>query len=122
MVEVERYIDNLQSHQRTIALELHLLMLSFPDVTTKLRWKIPFYYRKSWLTYINPIKNGHIEFCFVRANELSNEAKILNFKKRKQIAGIEISEVHQIHTTELLLTIDEAIILDESVKYNVRKK
>lgn len=122
MNEVEMYIDNLSDKQKLIAYEIHFLMLSYPNITAKIRYRIPFYFRKSWITYINPLKNGNLEFCFLRANELSNESGILDFKKRKQVAGIEISSVDQVGSEAMILTIEEALVLDQNVKYSVKKK
>lgn len=118
---VEIYIESLPEKQREIALEIHHLMLAIPHVTASLKWKLPFYSRKSWIGYTNVLKNGNIEFCFTRANELSNASGILDFKKRKQIAGLEVSDVKQLHTEALHLIIEEAIILDDNVKYSVKK-
>ena len=111
------YIDELEGDQRLIASELHQLLVSYPEVTHKIRYKIPFYYRKSWICYINPIKKDGIEFCFLRANELSNETGILDFKKRTQVAGISIYDHKKVHLPEIIEVINEALLLDEEVKY-----
>lgn len=122
MNEVEYYLDNLDHGQQEVAYSLHLLMLSYPGVSAKLRYRIPFYYRKTWITYINTLKSGAIEFCFLRANELSNASGILDFKKRVQVAGIEMNTIKETQSEEVLMVIDEALLLDENVKYTVKKK
>lgn len=116
-MNVEIYIDELEGEQKLIANRLHDLMLTFPEVTHKIRYKVPFYYRKSWVCYINPIKNEGIEFCFLRANELSNESGILDFKKRKQVAGIAIYDHNDIDQGSIIEVLNEAFLLDEKVKY-----
>lgn len=92
-------------------------ILDFPGVTSKLRYGIPFYYKKSWICYLNPIKNNGIELAFTRANELSNEQGLLDFKKRKQVAGIEIYDLKDFPVTTIQEIVNEALLLDETVPY-----
>jgi len=116
-MNVEIYIDELEGEQKLIASALHDLMMTFPEITHKIRYKIPFYYRKSWICYINPIKKDGIEFCFLRADELSNESGILDFKDRNQVAGVSLFSCKEIPLAAIVEVINEALVLDESVKY-----
>ena len=116
-MNVEIYIDELEGEQKLIATVLHDLMMTYPEVTNKIRYKIPFYYRKSWICYINPIKNNGIEFCFLRADELSNESGNLDFKSRKQVAGISIYDHNDLPLDAITEVINEALLLDEEVRY-----
>ncbi len=116
-MNVEIYIDELEGEQKLIADALHNILITFPEVTHKMRYKIPFYYRKSWICYINPIKSDGIEFCFLRADELSNESGILDFKTRKQVAGVSIFNHNEIPLEQLIEVLNEAFLLDEEVKY-----
>lgn len=116
-MNVEIYIDELVGEQKLIASALHDLIMTFPEVTSKIRYRIPFYFRKSWICYINPIKKDGIEFCFLRANELSNETGILNFKGRKQVAGVEIYDHQKIPENQIVEVLNEAFLLDQEVKY-----
>ncbi len=116
-MNVEIYIDELEGEQKLIADALHNILITFPEVTHKIRYKIPFYYRKSWICYINPIKSDGIEFCFLRADELSNESGILDFKTRKQVAGVSIFNHNEIPLEQLIEVLNEAFLLDEEVKY-----
>ena len=116
-MNVEIYIDKLEGEQKLIADALHNILITFPEVTHKIRYKIPFYYRKSWICYINPIKSDGIEFCFLRADELSNESGILDFKTRKQVAGVSIFNHNEIPLEQLIEVLNEAFLLDEEVKY-----
>jgi len=60
--------------------------------------------------------------AFVRANELSDHSDILDFKKRTQIAGVELHKLSEIPTQRILLILQEAILLDETLPYKLRKK
>ena len=122
MSPAELFISEKEGEQQAILDLLHNLLIGFPEMEDKIRYKIPFYYRRSWICYLNPLKDGGVELAFTRANELSNESGILDFKNRKQIAGITINRVEDIPMEEISAVIMEALLLDETVPYNVRKK
>ena len=122
MTEVEDYIYNFDDSQRETMLFLHKLLSVELSLTDKLRFKIPFYYRKSWICYLNPGKNNSIEFAFVRGNELSNSQQLLNSKGRKQIWSIELTKLSKVPIRELTEIIQEALLLDETVPYASKRK
>jgi len=117
MTEVDDFIFNFDDSQRDIMLYIHKLLSVELNLTDKIRFKIPFYYRKSWICYLNPTKNNSIEFAFVRGNELSNSQGILDSKGRKQVFSVELTELSKIPVKELTEIIQEAILLDETIPY-----
>ena len=116
MDKVEEYIYEFSGGQREILWQLHNLLLSYPHVVAKYRYKIPFYYRKSWICYLLPRKDGSVELSFTRALELADEYKLLDFKDRKMVASVSIKQTSDI-TQELITLIQEALLLDETVPY-----
>ncbi|GJM30096.1 MAG: hypothetical protein DHS20C17_27310 [Cyclobacteriaceae bacterium] len=98
------------------------LILGFPGTTSKLRYGIPFYYKKSWICYLNPIKNQGVELAFTRANELSNEQGLLMSNGRKQVAGIAIYNINDLDIPLLTQVLSEALLLDEKVPYASKRK
>lgn len=123
MEEVEIFIEALENdNQREIMTHLHEFILMFANMEPKIRFKIPFYYLNSWICYLNPIKPDKIELAFVRANELSSALPTLDFKKRTQIAGITIGSLQELPKQEIALIFQEAILLDETIPYKLRKK
>lgn len=122
MVNVQDFIYNLESEQRAFFEYLDELISGFPEMESKIRYKIPFYYRKSWICYTNPLKSGGVELCFLRANELGNASGILNFKDRKQVAGIEITDMKTIPDASIREILMEAIMLDETVPYQSKRQ
>jgi len=117
MNSIEAYISSQSDNQRKILQYIHELLSAYPGVTSKIRYKIPFYYRKSWICYLNPVKNGGIEWAFLRGNEMANIQGVLAARDRKQVMGIiwyDISEVDQNLVRELF---QEALILDETIPY-----
>jgi hypothetical protein len=117
MNEVEEFIYSHEGETLEVMKYLHGLMMDQPEISCKLSYKIPFYYRNSWICYIYPQKQGGIEFAFPRGNELSNEQGILEARGRKQVAGIRLKTLDDIPQEPLFEVIQEAILLDESVPY-----
>lgn len=113
MTPTEAYILEQPDNQQQIMQRLHDLLLSFPKITTKIKHNIPFYYRKKWLCYLNPISGGGVELCFLRGSDLSNEQDILVANKRKIVAGVSYYSVDEIDKKTLNEVINEAILLDE---------
>jgi hypothetical protein len=111
MNEVEVYIQNCKDkNQKQLLQYFHSVIMSFEDITTKLSFKIPFYYyQKKWLCYINPIKPNGIEFCFNKGFELSNKHQILEAKERVLVKGISFFDTENEERIEQLIeTIEEA--------------
>lgn len=116
------YISERPQKEQDLLLYLHNILMHYPGMTCKLRYKIPFYYRKSWICYINPVKTGGVELAFTRANEMVDEQGALDFKSRKQVAGIEYARVKELNDAVLHTLINEAILLDDTVPYQSKNK
>ena len=86
-------------------------------MTSKIRYGIPFYYRKSWVCYLNPIKPDGIDMVYLRGKELSNAQGLLDDTGRKQVAGIKIFNIAQFSFSSLTEILNEALLLDEQVPY-----
>lgn len=122
MTEVENFIFQFEDQQREILLHFHKLLTSELNLTAKLRYKIPFYYNKSWICYLSPDKKGKVELAFTRGNELSNSQGILDNKDRKQVYGIVFSHIDDIPEKELNEVLQEAVLLDETIPYASKRK
>jgi len=105
-----------------VMLHLHHWLTMDLNLAEKIRFKIPFYYGRSWICYLNPVKNNKVELVFVRGNELSNDQGILQNKGRKQVYGIEFEKVSEIPMQQLNEIIQEAILLDETKPYKSKRK
>jgi len=119
---IEDFIYSKENKQRELLLYLHNLLTESFGLQPKIRYKIPFYYNRSWICYLNPIKNDEIELAFTRGNELSNVQGILESKGRSQVLGMEFYSVHEIPENEIMEVVQEAIILDENVPYASKRK
>lgn len=122
MCTVEDFILDYSGNQKRVLHFLHNLLMSEYRLIDKIRFKIPFYYRKSWICYMNPMKDGAIELAFTRGNELSNERGLLQSKGRKQVFGIEFRNTTEIPEKELKEILHEAIMLDETIPYASKRK
>ncbi|MEM8565906.1 MAG: DUF1801 domain-containing protein [Bacteroidota bacterium] len=122
MTDVDGFIERYDGEQRKILSHLHSILANELELLPKIRFKVPFYYRRSWICYLNPTKRHSIEFCFLRGNELSNEQGLLKSNGRKQVYGLEIDELSGLPEAQLREVIHEALILDDSVPYSVKRK
>lgn len=117
MQTLEGFINSFEGDQHELLHYFHDLLISFPGVSYKIRYKIPFYDQNTWVCYLNPVKPNKIALCFLRGYELSNEQGILESKGRKQVLSIEFSTVDEIPKKEIYEIIKEALFLDETVPY-----
>lgn len=108
--------------QRAVLEHLHELLLSVPGIRAVLKYKIPFYECRSWVCYLNPEKTGGVELAFTRANELSNAQGLLDFRGRKQVAGVVFHHVRDIPNETVLEVVSEALLLDEQVPYGLKRR
>jgi len=115
------YILGLEGEQQQVFQRLHDLLSYELDLECKIRYRIPFYYNRSWICYLSPKKNNGVELVFLRGNELSNAQGILDAKGRKQVSGIEYRSVRDIKIEVLLECIQEALLLDETVPYKSKR-
>ncbi len=122
MSEVEHFIYELNGAQREIMMLLHKLLSEEFGLQDKIRYRVPFYYGRSWICYLNPIKKESVELAFLRANELSNDLNLLDFKDRKQVAGITYSTAQEVNFDLLRVVLLEAIALDETKPYASKRK
>lgn len=122
MSEVEEYIYQFEGEQRKLLFYLYKILSDRLDLTDKIRFKIPFYYGRSWICYLNPKKTGKVEVCFIRGNELSNSQGLLDSKGRKQVCSLEFEKVADIPHSAVNEIIQEAILLDEMAKTKTKRK
>lgn len=113
-----------EPHIQEIFEHLHQLLSEEIGLEPKLRFNCPFYFNRSWICYLNLSKAGGAELAFTRGNELSNEQGVLDFKGRKQVAGMDFHSVQEVISSreKILEIVHEALILDREVAYTVRKK
>jgi hypothetical protein len=120
-MHIDQFTEGLSREQSEIIYVLHDLIMENPAITLKRRWKLPFYYRKSWICYFNILKDGRLEWAFTRGNELSNELGWLESRGRKQIYSVSFGSMDDIDIGMVRVQIQEALLLDEQVAYQVKK-
>lgn len=116
MKTIENYILELEGQQKAIINVLHYHLMETTDLRASISYGIPMYRRKSWVCYLNPIKNDGVEMCFGRGHSLSNEQGILDMKGRKLVAGISLFDVGDLPMKAIDEIVQEALILDDMGK------
>lgn len=109
------FILRHEGQQRWIMERLHELITVYPEITGKIRYRIPFYYRKKWVCYMNPIKKNGIELVFINGHLLSNEQGMLQAKGRRQVCGISLYDAEAIPEEAILEILQEAFLVDEEL-------
>jgi hypothetical protein len=123
MSAVEDYIFELQDEQQQqIAAYLHDFFILNYQMTSNLKYAIPFYFKKTWVCYLNPIKKKGIELVFIRARELKDSKHLLDFKKRKMAAGLSFYSLVEIDEAVLNTVLEDALKLDDTTPYTFKKK
>ena len=122
MGEVEDFIYQYEDDQRKIMFYFHNLFVNELGLAGKIRYKIPFYYGRTWICYLNPDKSGSIELSFIRGNELSNAQGILVSKDRKQVRSLIFDSMENVKDDVVMEVIHEALILDETTPYASKNK
>ncbi|MCI5056828.1 MAG: DUF1801 domain-containing protein [Flavobacteriales bacterium] len=112
---VASFILKHQNPQKEIMLFLHDYFLSKEGVTTRISYKIPFYYGNKWLCYLNPLKNGSVDLCFCRGYKLSNKEELLNMKGRKYISSLNLTDFESIPFEGIASIFEEAMMLDQNL-------
>lgn len=119
MKTIEGYILGLEGQQKAIINALHHHLDQTTDLRSSISYGIPFYHRKSWVCYLNPIKNDGIEMVFTRGHRLSNEQGLLDRKGRKLVAGISLYDVAELPMKAINEIVQEALLLDDlDLKWN----
>ncbi len=113
MSTISSFILEFDGQQKAILSFLHDRLIDYHGLRQDIKYKIPMYYNKSWVCYLNPIKKNGIELAFIKGHQLSNDQGILQMKKRKMVAGVDFYEVNQIPLKSIDEIIQEALILDE---------
>ncbi len=118
MNDVELYIHSREDDSiRELLFYLHdFILLQHPSMTSRLRYKIPFYDVLSWICYLNPLKKGGLELVFLHGQKISSHGEYLQSRGRKMVSGIIFLNVSDINETILGEIIQEAIIIDELIK------
>lgn len=119
---LDDFLERIEESQKQIVLFLHDQFLNYPEISSKIRFKIPFYYYSSWVCYLNPVKPDKIELVFINGKELSNSQGLLVDRGRKKVAGIMLDNINSIPLEAIHEIFSEALILEEEIKKNKTMK
>lgn len=107
------YIQEYEEPQRSIMLALHRFFGAYPELSCHFRYKILFYDRKSWICYLNPLKAGGVELCFVHGQLIADPNVLLQPKGRKQIRGLTLTSAEAIPWDDIHFFLMEAFQLED---------
>ncbi|WP_010522568.1 DUF1801 domain-containing protein [Aquimarina agarivorans] len=118
MNPVEDYIHTQSEITQKILTFMHDILINTYSLKAAIKWKIPTYFGISSVVYLNPDKKLEgVHVCFMRGNELSEKHSILKSNGRKMVKSVYVDSIENLPYKSLINCIDEAIILDKTVKY-----
>lgn len=94
---------------------LYTLFMAVPGMECKMRFKIPFFYRRKWIAYMNPQKKGGIELVFIKGQLMGDAHGLLETRGRKMVSGVIIEKWTRNLEEPVNELLQEALILDESL-------
>ncbi|TAE44765.1 MAG: hypothetical protein EAZ06_11585 [Cytophagales bacterium] len=115
MQDLEIFVNTLDTTQQDFFWKLHSFLLDIFPFKIKIRYKIPFYDDKIWICYLNPLKKGGFELCFLDGYLLSNAQNLLESRGRKRIKGIIITE-NTIFPSQAIIEIIHEVLLIQKLK------
>ena len=90
------------------------LFSSFPGVTIRMNYGIPYFYGKTWLCYLYVLNNGDVEVGFTRGHLLPNPFGLLQSRGRKIVSSVVFSHLEEIPEGLLIETFKDALVIDLS--------
>ena len=79
----------------------------------KMRYRVPFYDKNTWICYLNRVKNDQLELCFLEGRLMADKFPSLDMKNRKKVSGITIDPLSDL-PLEVMEMIKFAIRLDDT--------
>ncbi len=111
MEAIAAYIEQQRPEQQQVLYHLHDYFMSFPNISVKSRYRIPFYDQKTWICYTNAKKKNGVELVFLKGRELS-DYPTLESRGRKMVKGIIYHTINDINYEILDPLWMEALTLD----------
>ena len=129
MRTADDFIADLPPDEKLIVNVLRNLVKSASDrLTEKLSYGVPYFYGHSRICFIWPASAGAITISkgvilgFCRGHLLSNENKLLEGRGRKEVWDVIYEDASQIDPVRIRETLMEAILLDEEIAVQKKRK
>jgi hypothetical protein len=93
--------------------QLHQFILSYPQTRSCIRYGIPFYDRKKWVCYLNPIKEKGFEWVFLKGNQMADPHQLLLANGRKMVKGMLLTVGEKLPFEQMDQLLQEAFYCDD---------
>jgi hypothetical protein len=122
MTTVIDFIYKQKGSQQELFRMLHSFISEYENISSSIKWSLPFWTIKKTICYANPKKSGGAELVFWNGTELQKDFSLLELKGRQRMAGITYRTSDDIDFELLDQLIQKAIFLDEHYKPTWKKK
>ncbi|TNE73078.1 DUF1801 domain-containing protein [bacterium] len=118
---VQDCLNYIPEHERELVVHLRKLILAtIPEITEKLSYNVPYYFRNKRLCFIWPgsipwgkVQKG-VRLGFANGHLLQDEFNYLNNPVGKTVASRVFNELHEIDDEIVIQLLLEARLLDET--------
>ena len=119
---IDDFLEFLPPGERRIVDVLRGILLdAIPNVSERLSYNVPFYYRHSRVCFIWPssvpwggVKSEGVALGFCRGNLIRDESEFLEKGERKEVYTKTFFSLDEVDTSLLLTYIEEAVAIDDS--------
>jgi len=113
MNDVEEYILQFTGAKREIMLFFHGLFIEDYKLKPKISFKIPMYYRNTWVVYLNSDNRKGVELAFTNGHEFDINSPLIESKGRKLVRSAEFESLNEIPYQNIKTLMKEAIRIDD---------
>jgi hypothetical protein len=114
---VEEYVDHMDPWMQDAFNSIRMLILTFPEITEKVRYNSPFYDYKGMMMYMGPYQKKRFVLGFCNGNRMPDEAGVLNNDAgQTQIKHWEFKPGEHINDELLVQYIQDAMQVNEQLK------
>lgn len=112
MDTVEKYIYRLPDNEMLIAARFRDWLLRYnKQITERIRYGVPFFDYFGWMCYLNPMKQGGIDLCFIDGSLMIRNAHLLTDRSRKTVRSRILLTPYDVDVATLRPLLDEAMEL-----------
>lgn len=117
MDTVEKYLHRLPDNELELAVTLRDWLLRLDaNISERLRYGIPFFDYHGWMCYINPLKDGGIDFCFLDGMLIERHGHLLDARGRKTVKSLVLKSPDDLNFDVL------HPLMQEAMQLRLRKK
>jgi len=115
------YADLTDNQRETAAYLRDLVLSAHPGITERLNWGVACFHLNRWIIYLNPLRSGAMDLCFMQGFQLTDEAGLLQERGRKTVRSVVVEAPGSVPEEALLALVFEAVDVGLRVQPGTKK-